>query len=157
MIGSALRMRSPSRTIRSRSTPWVAGCWGPMLSVMSAVARPPAPSPTVTSRPPVTADRSVVEVMAASLPHAPSSEPLPTLTCMTAVDAAELLDLSDPAVVADPYPAFAALRAEAPVAWHSGLGLWVATSHAACSQVLRERSLGRIFRPRAPEDEWDTY
>jgi cytochrome P450 len=76
---------------------------------------------------------------------------------MTAVDAAELLDLSDPAVVADPYPAFAALRAEAPVAWHSGLGLWVATSHAACSQVLRERSLGRIFRPRAPEDEWDTF
>jgi cytochrome P450 len=76
---------------------------------------------------------------------------------MTAVDAAELLDLSDPAVVADPYPAFAALRAEAPVAWHSGLGLWVATSHATCSQVLRERSLGRIFRARTPEDEWDTF
>jgi cytochrome P450 len=73
------------------------------------------------------------------------------------VDAAELLDLADPAVVADPYPAFAALRAEAPVAWHEGLGLWVATSHAACSQVLRERSLGRIFRPRQPEDEWDTF
>ncbi len=76
---------------------------------------------------------------------------------MIAVDAAELLDLSDPAVVADPYPAFAALRAEAPVAWHSGLGLWVATSHAACSQVLRERSLGRIFRARTPQDEWDTF
>ena len=76
---------------------------------------------------------------------------------MTAVDAAELLDLSDPAVVADPYPAFAALRSQAPVAWHDGLGLWVATSHAVCSQVLRERSLGRIFRPRQPEDEWDTF
>jgi cytochrome P450 len=76
---------------------------------------------------------------------------------MIAVDAAELLDLSDRAVVADPYPAFAALRAEAPVAWHSGLGLWVATSHAACSQVLRERSLGRIFRPRTPQDEWETF
>ena len=73
------------------------------------------------------------------------------------VDAVELLDLSDPAVVADPYPAFAALRAQAPVAWHDGLGLWVATSHAACSQVLRERSVGRIFRPRQPEDEWDTF
>jgi cytochrome P450 len=79
------------------------------------------------------------------------------VTAVDAVDAAELLDLSDPAVVADPYPAFAALRAEAPVAWHSGLGLWVATSHAACSQVLRERSLGRIFRPRAPEDQWETF
>ncbi|HEU4997769.1 MAG TPA: cytochrome P450 [Lapillicoccus sp.] len=73
------------------------------------------------------------------------------------VDAVELLDLSDPAIVADPYPAFAALRAQAPVAWHDGLGLWVATSHAACSQVLRERSVGRIFRPRQPEDEWDTF
>ena len=74
-----------------------------------------------------------------------------------AVDAADLLDLSDPDVVADPYPAFAALRAEAPVAWHSGLGIWVATSHAACSQVLRERALGRIFRPRLPADEWETF
>ena len=73
------------------------------------------------------------------------------------VDAAELLDLSDPAVVADPYPAFAALRSEAPVAWHSGLGVWVATSHAACSQVLRERALGRIFRPREPEEAWATF
>ena len=76
---------------------------------------------------------------------------------MIAVDAAELLDLSDPDVVADPYPAFAALRAEAPVAWHSGLGIWVATSHAACSQVLRERALGRIFRPREPDHEWETF
>ena len=73
------------------------------------------------------------------------------------VNAAELLDLSDPAVVADPYPAFAALRDEAPVAWHGGLGVWVATSHAACSQVLRERALGRIFRPREPEDAWETF
>jgi cytochrome P450 len=73
------------------------------------------------------------------------------------VNAAELLDLSDPAVVADPYPSFAALRDEAPVAWHGGLGVWVATSHAACSQVLRERALGRIFRPREPEDAWETF
>ncbi|HEY6741161.1 MAG TPA: cytochrome P450 [Lapillicoccus sp.] len=73
------------------------------------------------------------------------------------VDAAEMLDLSDPAVVADPYPAFAELRAHAPVAWHDGLGIWVATSHAACSQVLRERALGRIFQPRRPEDVWETF
>src|SRR5690349_11407609 len=86
----------------------------------------------------------------------PAREGLLRLDGMTA-KAAELLDLADPAVVADPYPAFAALRAEAPVAWHDELHLWVATSHAACSQVLRERSLGRIFRPRQPEEEWDTF
>jgi cytochrome P450 len=72
-------------------------------------------------------------------------------------DAAGLLDLSDPIVVADPYPAFAELRAQAPVAWHDGLGMWVATSHAASSQVLRERALGRIFQPRRPEDVWETF
>ncbi|MDQ6897142.1 MAG: cytochrome P450 [Actinomycetota bacterium] len=76
---------------------------------------------------------------------------------MPETDAATLLDLSDPDVVADPYPSFARLRAEAPVAWHSGLGLWLATSHAACSQVLRDRGLGRIYRAREPHDLWETF
>lgn len=79
------------------------------------------------------------------------------MTAADAVDAAALLDLSDPMVVSDPYPAFAELRAQAPVAWHDGLGIWVATTHAACSQVLRERALGRIFQPRQPEDVWETF
>jgi len=73
------------------------------------------------------------------------------------LDAATVLDLRDPALVADPYPHLAALRAAAPVAHHSGLGTWVATSHAACSQVLRERSLGRIFAPRVPDADWETF
>src|SRR6478672_366110 len=62
-MGSAETIRSPSTTIRSRSTPCVAGCWGPMLRTMSADARPPAPRPTVSSRPPVV-------VMPVSLPYA---------------------------------------------------------------------------------------
>src|SRR5262249_56927211 len=49
MIGSQETTRSPSRTSLSRSTPWVDGCWGPMLSTMSAVSRP-VPVPTVSSR-----------------------------------------------------------------------------------------------------------
>ncbi len=76
---------------------------------------------------------------------------------MTRFDAATLLDVGDPQVVADPYPHLAAIRAVAPVARHSGLGTWVATSHAACSQVLRERALGRIFQAREPHGEWDTF
>ena len=76
---------------------------------------------------------------------------------MTGFDAATLLDVGDPDVVADPYPHLAAVRVVAPVARHSGLGTWVATSHAACSQVLRERALGRIFQRRQPHDEWDTF
>ena len=73
------------------------------------------------------------------------------------LDAADVLDLADPAVVADPYPHLARLRAQAPLAWHSGLGLWVATSHEACGAVLRDRRLGRVFRPRTPESDWETF
>jgi hypothetical protein len=73
------------------------------------------------------------------------------------VDAADLLDLSDPSVVADPYPHFARLRSRAPMAWHSGLGAWVATGHAEVGAVLRDRRLGRVFRPREPEADWATF
>lgn len=72
-------------------------------------------------------------------------------------DAADLLDLADPATVADPYPHFAELRAIAPVAWHSGAGMYLATSHQACSAVLRDRRLGRLFTPREPAAEWETF
>jgi cytochrome P450 len=73
------------------------------------------------------------------------------------VDAADLLDLGDPEVVADPYPHLARLRSVAPLAWHSRLGMWLATGHAECSTVLRDRRLGRIFSPRTPVGDWDTF
>ncbi|WP_374971497.1 cytochrome P450 [Terrabacter sp. BE26] len=68
-------------------------------------------------------------------------------------------DLSDPAFVADPYPALAQARGVAPVVWHEGLGLWVTTTHAAANDVLRDRRLGRIFRPRASSDDdpWTVF
>lgn len=70
---------------------------------------------------------------------------------------ADLLDFSDPQFVADPYAAFAAQRAAAPLAWHEGLQAFVATSHATASAVLRERRLGRIFAAREPEADWETF
>ncbi|MFZ1374569.1 MAG: cytochrome P450, partial [Nostocoides sp.] len=70
---------------------------------------------------------------------------------------ADLLDFSDPSFLADPYAAFAAQRARAPLAWHEGLQAFVATSHEQASAVLRERRLGRIFVPRGPEAEWETF
>src|SRR3989339_1611777 len=36
--GTALTMISPSSSRRSRSTPCVAGCWGPILTVMKRVS-----------------------------------------------------------------------------------------------------------------------
>ncbi len=54
-------------------------------------------------------------------------------------------DPADAAFLDDPYPTFAALRAVAPVHEHPLLGMPVAVSHAACSEVLRGRALGRIW------------
>ena len=64
------------------------------------------------------------------------------------------LDLTDPAVVADPYPAFAPARAVAPVQWHEGLGLWLAFTHAESNAVLRDRRLGRIWRDKEPAERF---
>ncbi|OLR95595.1 cytochrome P450 [Actinokineospora bangkokensis] len=59
-------------------------------------------------------------------------------------------DPADLAFIADPYPAFAALRAAGPVHHHPGLGLAVTTTHAAADAVLRSRSLGRLWTDVAP-------
>ncbi|MGY1771796.1 cytochrome P450 [Blastococcus sp. SYSU D00813] len=67
------------------------------------------------------------------------------------------LDLADPSVVADPYPAFAAARAQAPVQWHEGLGLWLAFTHAESNAVLRDRRLGRIWRDREPGERFEAF
>ncbi|MBM7806842.1 cytochrome P450 [Geodermatophilus bullaregiensis] len=67
------------------------------------------------------------------------------------------LDLTDPAVVADPYPAFAHARTRAPVQWHEELGLWLAFTHAESNAVLRDRRLGRIWRDREPAERFGSF
>lgn len=62
------------------------------------------------------------------------------------------LDLSDPALIADPYPWFAQERAQHAVAWHEGAGLFLAFDHASVSAVQRDRRLGRIWTDREPAD-----
>ena len=67
------------------------------------------------------------------------------------------LDLRDPAVVADPYPAFAEERARHEVAWHEPSGGWLAFSHRAVSAVQRNRDLGRLWRDREPAAELEPF
>jgi cytochrome P450 len=55
-------------------------------------------------------------------------------------------------VVADPYPYLAELRRRAPVSWHDGLGMWLAPRYAEANAVLRDRRLGRIWKPRWPDE-----
>src|SRR3954470_3258414 len=50
------------------------------------------------------------------------------------------LDLSDPAVLVDPYPEYARLRAAGPLARGFG-GQWVLSRHADVDAVLRDRRL----------------
>ncbi|MFL6120606.1 MAG: cytochrome P450, partial [Actinophytocola sp.] len=68
-----------------------------------------------------------------------------------------MFDPRDPVFLADPYPVFDALRQQAPVHWHDGLGLAVAVSHAACSEVLRDRSAGRLWRDREPASDFAAF
>lgn len=67
------------------------------------------------------------------------------------------LDLTDPAVVADPYPSFARERAEHAVAWHEPSGSWFTFSHAAVSAVQRDRRLGRLWTDREPADRLEPF
>src|SRR4051794_9769704 len=76
------------------------------------------------------------------------------LTLAGVTVAADPVDLTDPAVVADPYPSFARARATAPVQWHEGLGLWLAFGHDEANAVLRDRRLGRIWRDLAPAERF---
>jgi cytochrome P450 len=71
--------------------------------------------------------------------------------------AATPLDLTDPAVVADPYPAFAVARTQAPVQWHEGMQMWLAFSHAESNAVLRDRRLGRIWSDKAPAERFESF
>jgi cytochrome P450 len=68
-----------------------------------------------------------------------------------------VFDPRDPAFLADPYPVFDELREKGPVHWHEGLGLAVAVSHAACSEVLRNRSAGRIWKDREPASSFAAF
>lgn len=68
-----------------------------------------------------------------------------------------MFDPADPGFLADPYPSFARLRDQGPVHWHPGLDQYVAVSHDACNALLRNRSLGRIWRDREPAEQFPAF
>lgn len=69
------------------------------------------------------------------------------------------LDLSSPQFAADPYPVLAQARSRGPVVWHEPAGMYLTTTLDAANTVLRNRSLGRIYRPRGAggEDAWTVF
>lgn len=64
--------------------------------------------------------------------------------------------LDDPALRVDPYPVLAGLRERGALV-DTGGGVRVATTRAACDELLRNRALGRIFTPREPQQTWETF
>ena len=67
------------------------------------------------------------------------------------------IDLTDPAVVADPYPFFAEERRRHPVAWHEPSGGWLTFDHACADAVLRRRRLGRIWKDKQPAERFEPF
>jgi len=67
------------------------------------------------------------------------------------------IDLTAPAVVADPYPYFAEERRRHPVAWHDASGMWLTFDHAAANAVLRRRTLGRIWKDKQPAERFEPF
>jgi cytochrome P450 len=53
------------------------------------------------------------------------------------------LDPRDPAFFNDPYPSYAAIRAEAPVFFWEDYGFWCFAAHADVAVLLRDRRFGR--------------
>lgn len=68
-----------------------------------------------------------------------------------------MLNLQDPDFIENPYPALAELRKHGQPVWHQELGVFLAATHKDANAVLRNRALGRIFKPKEPTDEWDTF
>ena len=68
-----------------------------------------------------------------------------------------MISFTDPEFVADPYPGLAELRAAGRPLWHDELGIFLAPGYDDANQVLRARTLGRIFSPKSPEAEWHDF
>ena len=58
------------------------------------------------------------------------------------------------AFVADPYPALARLRDEAPVVYDERTNQWLVSRHADVNAALRDRRLGRRYTHVATHEEW---
>ncbi|MYW16234.1 cytochrome P450 [Streptomyces sp. SID2955] len=60
----------------------------------------------------------------------------------------------DPEFLADPYPAYAELRARGRLIRYEPTGQWLVPHHADVSALLRERRLGRTYRHRFGHEEF---
>ncbi|MEA2608826.1 MAG: hypothetical protein QOJ75_1069 [Chloroflexota bacterium] len=60
----------------------------------------------------------------------------------------------DPGFVADPYPALARLREDAPLIYDERTSQWLVSRHADVNALLRDRRLGRSYLHVASHEAW---
>ena len=68
-----------------------------------------------------------------------------------------MINFDDPAFIENPYPALTELRKAGQPVWHEQSQLFLAATYQDANAVLRNRSLGRIFKPRTPEEDWSEF
>lgn len=67
------------------------------------------------------------------------------------------IDFKDPSFINDPYPALKELRQVGSPVWHDELGIFLAAKYNDANDVLRIKTLGRIFVAKQPESEWSEF
>ncbi len=70
---------------------------------------------------------------------------------------ADILDMQDQAAVANPYPIYSQLRESGELIWSDRLQMWLAPTHATANAVLRAKTMGRLYNPLEPQNEWDIF
>ncbi|MFJ2397134.1 cytochrome P450 [Streptomyces sp. NPDC087843] len=73
---------------------------------------------------------------------------------MAALETPGIFDPWDPAFVADPYPAYAELRARGRVHYYEPTDQWLVPHHADVSALLRDRRLGRTYQHRFTHEDF---
>lgn len=68
-----------------------------------------------------------------------------------------MLDITSPEFITDPYPQLKELRKFGKPVWDEKLGIFLAATYKDANAVLRNRSLGRIFKDKQPSDQWETF
>ena len=68
-----------------------------------------------------------------------------------------MVDFQNADFLENPYPALAELRKAGQPVWHEPSGMFLAATYQDANAVLRNRSLGRIFQPRQPDEDWNEF
>lgn len=68
-----------------------------------------------------------------------------------------MINFNDSEFIKNPYPDLAKLRQMGKPIWHEETNMFLAARYEDANATLRNKSLGRIFKAKEPESEWQTF